>query len=75
MSIDVEHTNESLLLQIVKEDGVFGLYRGLGANLLRTTPAAAITFLSYEASRTLITEWAEQSRRDSRQASEAASKN
>lgn len=48
------------MLQIVKEDGVGGLYRGLGANLLRTTPAAAITFLTYEASRKFITEWIEE---------------
>ena len=46
-------------MQIVKEDGARGLYRGLGANLLRTTPAAAITFLTFEASRKLLTEWLE----------------
>lgn len=35
-------------VQIWVEDGIFGFYRGCGTNLLRTTPAAALTFTSYE---------------------------
>ena len=49
----------------MKEDGVRGLYRGLAANLLRTTPAAAITFLTYEASRTMLTEWLDETEQNS----------
>ena len=33
---------------IFKEDGVRGFYRGCATNLLRTTPAAALTFTSFE---------------------------
>ncbi|KXZ43456.1 hypothetical protein GPECTOR_90g543 [Gonium pectorale] len=31
-----------------REDGLRGFYRGCGANLLRTTPAAACTFTTFE---------------------------
>eukprot|EP00892_Ulva_mutabilis_P002798 jgi/Ulvmu1/12519/UM090_0006.1 len=34
--------------KILQADGVRGLYRGCLTNLVRTTPAAAITFTSYE---------------------------
>jgi hypothetical protein len=50
-------------VQIVRDDGIGGLYRGLKANLLRTIPAAAITFLTYEASRKVLMELAEESER------------
>lgn len=30
------------------EEGIAGFYRGCGTNLLRTTPAAVITFTSFE---------------------------
>ena len=33
---------------IMQEDGLRGFYRGCATNLLRTTPAAAITFTSFE---------------------------
>lgn len=33
---------------IFKEDGLRGFYRGCATNLLRTTPAAALTFTSFE---------------------------
>ena len=32
----------------MKEDGIRGFYRGCTTNLIRTTPAAALTFTSYE---------------------------
>ena len=32
----------------MKEDGIKGFYRGCTTNLVRTTPAAALTFTSYE---------------------------
>lgn len=34
--------------QVVKDDGLRGFYRGCTTNLVRTTPAAALTFTSYE---------------------------
>ncbi|XP_074570561.1 nicotinamide adenine dinucleotide transporter 1, chloroplastic-like isoform X1 [Curcuma longa] len=34
--------------KIFQKDGMSGFYRGYGTNLLRTTPAAVITFTSYE---------------------------
>jgi uncharacterized membrane-anchored protein YhcB (DUF1043 family) len=33
---------------IYREDGLRGFYRGCATNLLRTTPAAALTFTSFE---------------------------
>ncbi len=33
---------------IWREDGIKGFYRGCATNLLRTTPAAALTFTSFE---------------------------
>lgn len=35
-------------LQIYQQEGLRGFYRGCSANLLRTTPAAALTFTTYE---------------------------
>lgn len=35
-------------LQIFMEDGISGFYRGCFTNLMRTTPAAALTFTSFE---------------------------
>lgn len=34
--------------QIIADDGLAGFYRGCTTNLLRTTPAAALTFTSFE---------------------------
>ncbi|KAG2482338.1 hypothetical protein HYH03_018726 [Edaphochlamys debaryana] len=36
------------VLAVWREDGLRGFYRGCGANLLRTTPAAAMTFTTFE---------------------------
>ena len=38
----------SLASDIYREGGAKAFYRGVGTNLLRTTPAAAITFTSFE---------------------------
>jgi solute carrier family 25 (mitochondrial folate transporter), member 32 len=35
-------------MQILQTEGMRGFYRGCLTNLIRTTPAAAITFTSYE---------------------------
>ena len=34
--------------QLWRTEGIGGFYRGCSANLLRTTPAAALTFTSFE---------------------------
>ena len=38
----------SLVASIYRDGGVVAFYRGCGTNLIRTTPAAAITFTSFE---------------------------
>ena len=38
----------TLAADIYREGGAKAFYRGVGTNLLRTTPAAAITFTSFE---------------------------
>lgn len=48
-----------LLQQILAEDGVAGFYRGCMTNLLRTTPAAAVTFTSFEVINRQLKLWAE----------------
>lgn len=35
-------------LQIWAQDGIYGFYRGCSANLVRTTPAAALTITAFE---------------------------
>ncbi|KAI3427077.1 hypothetical protein D9Q98_007017 [Chlorella vulgaris] len=45
--------------QILAEDGVPGFYRGCMTNLLRTTPAAAVTFTSFELINRQLKLWAE----------------
>ena len=38
----------AIVREVMREDGIRGFYRGCGTNLVRTTPAAAITFTSFE---------------------------
>lgn len=45
--------------QILAEDGIPGFYRGCMTNLLRTTPAAAVTFTSFELINRRVKQWAE----------------
>ena len=53
----------STLSYVLERDGVRGLYRGCLANLLRTTPAAAITLTTFEViHRTIIGHGAEPER-------------
>lgn len=35
-------------MQIFADEGISGFYRGCTTNLVRTTPAAALTFTSFE---------------------------
>ena len=37
-----------VVVQILQQEGIRGFYRGCVANLFRTTPAAVITFTSFE---------------------------
>lgn len=39
---------DTALLYIFRTEGVRGLYRGLSANVMRVTPQAAVTFVTYE---------------------------
>lgn len=41
-------TGCAVALQVWHADGFKGFYKGCGTNLLRTTPAAALTFTSFE---------------------------
>ncbi|KAL4419421.1 hypothetical protein ABPG77_006348 [Micractinium sp. CCAP 211/92] len=43
--------------QILAEDGIPGFYRGCVTNLLRTTPAAAVTFTSFELINRQLRHW------------------
>lgn len=45
--------------RILMEDGLRGFYHGCMTNLLRTTPAAAVTFTSFELINRRLREWAE----------------
>lgn len=48
---------------IFREDGVRGFYRGCATNLLRTTPAAALTFTSFELISRALRDFAESQQR------------
>ena len=55
-------TTAQSLLQIIAHDGLPGFYRGCVTNLLRTTPAAALTFTSFELISRNLKTFAEDSR-------------
>ena len=55
-------TTAQCLLQIIAHDGLPGFYRGCVTNLLRTTPAAALTFTSFELISRNLKAFAEDSR-------------
>jgi hypothetical protein len=46
--------------QLLREGGASAFYRGCVTNLLRTTPAAAVTFTSFELISRQLREWAEE---------------
>lgn len=55
--IQVESSRDKMttvLLRIVRTEGVRGLYRGLGPTLLRTFPSSGALFVAYEYSRLLM---------------------
>ena len=58
--------------QVFLEDGLRGFYHGCLTNLVRTTPAAAVTFTSFELLNRKLRAWAQAPNREERQAIEAA---
>jgi hypothetical protein len=44
------------LLSILEDEGVGGLYRGLGPSCMKLVPAAGISFMCYEACKKVLTE-------------------
>ncbi|KAG8067323.1 hypothetical protein GUJ93_ZPchr0005g15233 [Zizania palustris] len=44
------------LLSILEEEGVGGLYKGLGPSCMKLVPAAGISFMCYEACKKILTE-------------------
>ena len=58
----VQNRNKYSSLQILKEEGIRGFYRGCYTNLIRTTPAAAVTFTSFELLSRYLRELAEEKR-------------
>jgi Mitochondrial carrier protein len=45
----------ALARDILRTEGVRGLYRGFGTNLIRTVPACMLTFTTYELAKTWVT--------------------
>jgi len=44
------------LLSILEDEGVGGLYRGLGPSCMKLVPAAGISFMCYEACKKILIE-------------------
>ncbi|KAL4529421.1 hypothetical protein Ndes2526A_g04210 [Nannochloris sp. 'desiccata'] len=57
--------------QVFLEDGLRGFYHGCLTNLIRTTPAAAVTFTSFELLNRRLRAWAAEPNREERAAIEA----
>ena len=54
--------------QVFVEDGLRGFYHGCLTNLIRTTPAAAVTFTSFELLNRRLRAWAAEPNREERAA-------
>lgn len=54
----------NLMKEIVRRDGMAGLYRGFGTNLMRTVPACMLTFTSYELAKRYAQKHARRGRED-----------
>jgi hypothetical protein len=54
--------------QVFLEDGLRGFYHGCLTNLIRTTPAAAVTFTSFELLNRRLRAWAAEPNREERAA-------
>ena len=58
-----QHSKSALdSMQIWQADRLKGFYKGCGTNLLRTTPAAALTFTSFELIQRQIKNYAQENR-------------
>jgi hypothetical protein len=44
------------LRRILRREGVFGLYKGMVPNVLRTLPSSGMTFLVYESTKSLLSQ-------------------
>jgi len=44
----------TMFKKIWKNDGIFGLYRGLAPNFMKVIPAVSISYVVYEHSRTAL---------------------
>lgn len=56
--IQVDNLKDGLIVvltRIIREEGVTGLYRGLGPTLIRTFPATGALFVAYEYSKSVMT--------------------
>lgn len=56
--IQVDNLNEGLIAvtsKVVREEGILGLYRGLGPTLVRTFPSTGVLFVAYEYSKFFMT--------------------
>lgn len=56
--IQVDNLKDGLIVvltRIVRQEGVTGLYRGLGPTLVRTFPATGALFIAYEYSKSIMT--------------------
>ena len=45
---------QRLVQRIIKTEGIIGLYRGIGANMLKVIPAVSISYATYEKIRTVM---------------------
>lgn len=45
---------EKLFQRIIKTEGLMGLYRGMGANMLKVIPAVSISYACYEKARAML---------------------
>ncbi|KAL5967772.1 Calcium-binding mitochondrial carrier protein SCaMC-1 [Taenia solium] len=45
---------EKLFQSIIKTEGIMGLYRGMGANMLKVIPAVSISYACYEKARAML---------------------
>ncbi|KAL5110299.1 Calcium-binding mitochondrial carrier protein SCaMC-1 [Taenia crassiceps] len=45
---------ERLVQRIIKTEGIMGLYRGMGANMLKVIPAVSISYACYEKARAML---------------------
>lgn len=50
------HRALQMIRQIVRSEGVFAFYKGIGPNLVKTVPSTIITFSSYEYAKRVLSD-------------------